>query len=344
MRLVIISVTANGAKISKEIKNALNDNHDITYYSFEKYPVENAVLFSDMQELVNDIFNSYDGLIFVCACAIAVRKIAPLLRSKLTDPAVITVDEMGNYSIPILSGHIGGANALAELISEKLGAIPVITTATDIGEKFSPDSFAKANHLFISDMDMAKKIAVEVLNGSQIGFYSDFECKNIPNDFINKGNERYGICISDSEKTKPFENTLNLIPKNISIGFGCKRNTDSKKFEEFILKNLQSNDISISLLRFAATIDLKKDEKAIYDFGYKYRIPIRFYSAEQLMSVTGEFSSSDFVSKITGTDNVCERAAAMDNGRIIVTKTSKDGMTFAAALNNADIDFERRIL
>lgn len=343
MRFAVISLTAKGGKIAPEIVSTLNENHQAVHYCFHKYPAENGVIFEDLQSLVNELFYVCDGLIFVSAAGIAVRKIAPLLRSKLTDPAVVAVDEGGRFAVSLLSGHMGGANALTEFIAAKIGATPVITTATDTGGKFSPDSFAVANNLHICDMKAAKELAAEVLNGEKIGISSDFPYKNLPSDFTDDCNAEYGICISENKNKKPFLHTLNFVPKNISVGFGCKKNTDCEMFENFVLDNLKQNNIDITQLRFAATIDIKMNETAILQFCRKYSIPLKFFTAQQLMTAEGEFTSSEFVKKTTGADNVCERSAAMEGGKIIVPKYSENGMTFAAAVNQTDIDFERRI-
>lgn len=343
MRFAVISLTAKGSKIATEIVSALNEKHDALHYCFHKYPVENVEIFEDLQQLVNELFYVCDGLIFVSAVGIAVRKIAPLMRSKLTDPAVVAVDEEGQFAVSLLSGHIGGANALTEYIAEKTGAIPVITTATDTGGKFSPDSFAVANNLHICDMNAAKEIAAAVLNSEKIGISSDFPYMNLTSDFTADCNAQYGICISETKDKRPFRHTLNLVPKSISVGFGCKKNTDCEMFENFVLDNLKRNNINLTQVRFAATIDIKKNEAAILRFCRKYSIRLKFYTAEQLMNAEGEFSASEFVQETTGADNVCERSAAMEGGIIIVPKYSESGMTFAAALNKTDIDFERRI-
>lgn len=343
MRFAVISLTVNGGSIASEIVSALSERHDVQHYCFYRYPFENAVLFSDLQQIVNELFHECDGLIFVSAVGIAVRKIAPLLRSKLTDPAVAAVDERGRFAVSLLSGHIGGANALTEFIAGKIGAISVVTTATDMGEKFSPDSFAVSNNLHICNIKTAKEIAAAILNGERISILSDFPYKNLPSDFDSDNNENYGICISENKDKKPFLHTLNLVPKNISIGFGCKKNTNCEIFESFVLESLSRNNIDIAKIRFAATIDIKKNETAILKFCRKYAISLKFYTAEQLMSVKGEFSSSEFVKETTGADNICERSAAIDGGKIIVPKYSENGMTFSAALNKTEIDFERRI-
>lgn len=343
MRAAVISLTVRGEKVSSKIAAALENEHYVRRFAFEKYPVENAVLFSDLKTLTEKVFLVFDAMIFVCACGIAVRAVSPLIRSKLTDPAVVAVDEYGRFAVSLLSGHFGGANALSELIAEKIGAEAVVTTATDTGKKFSPDSFAKANDLHICNIDAAKMIASAVLNGEKIGLESIYECRNIPDGLTVGRDAEYGICISESDEKKPFYHTLNLVPKNISIGVGCRKNTPLENLERFILEMLAKNGIKLSVVRFAASAEIKKDEPALLGFCRKYSIPLRLFTSEQLMSVSGKFESSEFVMRTIGADNVCERSAAADGGKIIVSKICANGMTFAAAINDIDIDFERRI-
>lgn len=342
MKTAIISITKNGTAISNRIASSFNDQHQCIRYSFEKYSDKNTISFGSLIGLVSDIFSRYDALIFICACGIAVRTIAPFISSKITDPAVIAVDEQGNFAVSLLSGHIGKANALTKMIARILNAVPVITTATDIGEKFSPDSFAAANDLHICEMEMAKEIAAAVLNNEKIGIYSDYAVENLPDIFVSHSN--IGIKISEDYSGNPFGSTLHLVPKNIVIGTGCKRNIDAETFEKFTLKNLEKHSIPIWRVRSVNTINLKKNENAICRFSKKYGIPLRFFSAEQLMAVQGNFSRSEFVLKTTGTDCVCERSACAGGGRLISPKYAENGMTIAAAELPVHIDFEKEIL
>lgn len=343
MKIAVISVTENGRKISAQIAENLGRTHDLRRFATEKYSDENAEKFSDLKAVTAKIFSEFEGIIFVCACGIAVRMIAPHIVSKTSDPAVVTVDEGGKFAVSLLSGHIGGANALTEKIAAAIGAIPVITTATDTGGKFSPDSFAVANKLHICEPELAKKCAAAVVNGEKIGFYSDYDCENFPADFF-ANNGRLGVCVSCDTKKNPFESTLHLVPKNISIGIGCKKNTPTEQLVNFVQKNLAESGVPVYRIKRLCTIDLKRDETAICELSKRYKIPAEFFSAEELMGTEGEFSSSDFVKKITGADNVCERAAAVGGGKIIAPKTAENGMTFALAEESFTINFERKIL
>ena len=152
------------------------------------------------------------------------------------------------------------------------------------------------------------------------------------------------MCISSDSSKNPFEKTLHLVPKNIIIGVGCRKNFDEKIFSEFVLRKLEEFKIPFFRVSEIHSIDLKKDEKAIAEFAEKFKIPIKFYTNEELMKVQGEFSSSSFVMKTTGADNICERSSMTCGGRLIVPKQAEKGMTFAASETDITINFKRDIL
>ena len=342
MKIAIISITENGRALSENVAKRL-DEHDTVRFCFVRHTDENAVCFEKLETLLKEymLFTKYEALVFVCACGIAVRSIAPHISSKQTDPAVIVIDDEGHFVISLLSGHIGRANALAGLIAEKISAQPVITTATDTGKKFSPDSFAKANDLLITDITAAKVIASAVLDGEKIGFLSEYKAVGIPDGIQTDTKLKYGIVVGNAES--PFEVTLRLLPKNIVLGVGCKKGISAEIFEKNALELL--NDADISRLCAAATIDIKANEAAIKSFCEKYGIPLYTYSAEELMRAEGDFTASDFVKSVTGTDNVCERSAVVHSGgRLIMRKKAANGVTVAAAEKDIVLDFKKRIL
>ena len=340
MKIALISITRNGVIISHRIKDGMQ-KHDCTVYSIDKFAGEGCVSFVSLSELTASIFKIFDALVFLTACGIAVRMISPFITSKLNDPAVIVVDEQGKFAISLLSGHIGGANFLTNEIVAIIGAIPVITTATDAGSRFSPDLFAKASSLHIVEFEAAKAIAAAVVDGKKIGLSTDYKYINLPPEFDLNGNCEEGISVSADINCSPFKTTLHLIPQNIILGVGCKRNILPDVFERIILDRLNKNNIQICRVTAVHTIDIKKDEPAIKQFCLKYNIPLCTFSAEQLMKANGRFDSSEFVLKTVGADNVCERSASL-GGRIIIPKISGDGVTFAAAEKEILIDFGRK--
>ncbi len=342
MRIAIISVTRNGCILSRKIYDFLIKNHTVKRFCFYKYSDEFSESFSDIYEVTRKRFFDDNALIFVCSCGIAVRSIAGLIQSKISDPAVIVIDDCGKYVIPILSGHIGRANRFAKIISENIGAIPVVTTATDIGGMFSPDSFAAANNLIISDMNNAKEIAAAVLNNEKIGIKSDYPYTNLPYEFAEKTSCRTGICVSADISERPFNITLNLVPKNIVLGIGCKKNTACDIIKEQVEQAFFYAKIDVERICTAATIDLKAEEKGLLEYCEKTGIFLNTYSADELMNVEGNFEKSDFVFRKTGTDNVCERSAVKcSDGELVIKKFAKNGVTVAAAEMPIKLDFER---
>lgn len=339
MRIAVISVTEKGRVISEKIAASLSA-HCVMRYCFHKHCDSGAKSFDKMGELVERLFPTNDALVFVCACGIAVRMIAPLVESKTADPAVVVVDDLGRFAISLLSGHLGGANRLSEIVAAAISAQPVITTSTDVGGLFSPDSFAAANNLLITDMNVAKEIAAALTNGENVALYSDFQTKNKPALFSDSAEK--GVCISYSEK-KPFPLTLNLIPRNIVLGIGCKKGTACEVISELVRKTLSQSGIDIRRVCAVASIDLKKNESGLLDFCKSLGVPFRTFTAEELSGVRGEFTASAFVSSVTGVDNVCERSAVMAGGALVLRKCAENGVTVAAAELPIELDFEKEI-
>ncbi len=338
MKIAVISLTENGKIISEKISRGFEN---CTEFAYEKYSA-GKITFSSLGELTSEIFGEFDALIYICAVGITVRVIAPHIVSKVTDPAVVTVDESGKYVVSVLSGHIGGANSLTKKIADIIGAFPVITTATDSAGKFSPDLFAVSNNLYINEVGIAKEVAAAVVNGKKIGFFSDFQCENVPDFFSQEAD--IGICISFDENKNPFKKTLHLIPKNYSVGIGCKKNTSYEVLSEFVFSVFKSNGLSKKQIRCINSVDKKRNEKCIHALSKKLNVPVNFYSAEELMNVNGDFSASDFVMKTVGTNNVCERSACAAGGTLLVSKTAGNGVTAAVAQLPTVIDFERDVL
>lgn len=298
-----------------------------------------------LSEWTGEQMAAHRTLVFIGACGIAVRAIAPWITDKLHDSPVIVMDEQGQHVIPLLSGHVGGANELALRLSEAIGAIPVITTATDLHSSFAVDLFAKKNDLWIYNKEGIAKVSAKVLAGSEITMCvrtGHLEtCENLPDgirlceyppeepvDVLVTENHS----VSDTVERDSLKAQLILHPKKYVLGVGCKKETDSAKLEDYLQSILEQQGISIEEIAALASIDVKKDEACLLKFSEKHRIPFRTYSAQKLQAVPGEFHGSAFVKNTVGVDNVCERAAicaAGDGGRLMLSKQVNDGMTVA---------------
>ena len=289
------------------------------------------------------IFSDSRFIVFVSAVGIAVRLIAPFVRAKDRDPGIVAADEGKNFVISLLSGHLGGANQLAEMLADGLGAVPVITTATDVNEKFAVDVWTKGAGCVIENTCAIKYISSAVLKDEKVGLYTEFETEGeLPAGLERAGEGRTGICVDFSGKRAPFDVTLNAVPKILSIGAGCRKGTDPEKFERFFRRVLDEEGISPLAVESISSIDLKKDEECMTGLAEKLEVPFITYSAEHLDgagkadSCGYEFDESDFVRRTTGTGNVCERSAFLSSGRgkIIVKKRSEGGMTLAVAMRD----------
>ena len=289
-------------------------------------------------------FREKDALIFIGAAGICVRSIAPYVQSKKTDPAVIVADEQGRHAISLLSGHIGGANALTLLVSEILGAEPVITTATDLHGKFAVDAFAAGRNLYIDSMALAKEIAAALVSDRRVGMYSAFPVLgHVPEELDISGAAELGFAV-DVRRSRPFARTLHLVPRAVALGIGCRKGTDAEALKTFVKEELERREIFPESVCGIASIELKKDEKGICALAESLGVPFAVYTAEELEGAESEdgFTESDFVRQVTGVANVCERSALLLAGthRFLIRKTARGGMTLAAAVTDYTLCME----
>lgn len=327
--ITIISFTKKGGDINKRLTDILSES-DITSYTLEKYRFDNRVKpLGNLKETVKRHFTD-DAVIFIGAVGIAVRSIAPYIKDKFCDPAVLVIDELGRYVIPLLSGHVGGANELANYIGEALSAAPIITTATDINGTFAVDIFAKKNNLLISSRKLAKDVSAALLDNNCIDIDSDI--KNIDvKELKKKLNPKNKACdIKVRITDRIYDDTvLTLIPKNLYIGVGCKKNTDADKMWDFVNDIFRLEGLDIMAVKSIGSIDIKRDEYAIKNLANRLNVPFLTFTKDELNSVSGDFFESEFVRKTVGVGNVCERAVCIQCNNLIVKKTAREGMTVA---------------
>ncbi len=340
MKVSIIAFTDNGMEIAYKLSNSLSEANDVDFTRCGK---------GALSTWTEEHFSTNDALIFIGAIGIALRAIAPYIKTKTKDPAVVVVDELGQFSIPILSGHIGGANELVLQIADDLGSIPVITTATDINNVFAVDTWAKGQGLQILNPQCIKLVSSKLLKGESVHIKSDYPIQgNLPkNVYLNDledSNAGYDVIITHKDLENECKNdTLLLVPQIITVGIGCRKDISFEAIESSILNILESENYHILAINALASIDKKANEKGILEFGKKYDLPFNTYSAEELNSLEGDFTKSEFVKSVVEVDNVCERSAIMEsNGKLIRRKDTCDGagVTVALAINDPNISWE----
>lgn len=338
MKVAVFAFSRQGCRTARKVMEFFA-GEELRAYTMERFEEPGfEPICRPPQTFYGPIFETSDAIVFVGSVGIAVRKIAPYVKDKRTDPAVVSIDELGTFVIPLLSGHIGGANDLALRLAETLGAAPVITTATDINHKFSVDAWAARNGYILSNMCKAKAVSADILE-KDIPLLSDFPVvTDYPNGVIAGDCGEIGICITYGQK-EPFARTLRLIPPILHLGIGCHRDIETDAIREAVNSVLQANGLDRRAVRCVASIDLKSDERGLLEFCEENGWPISFYSAEELWAVPGEFTASEFVQSITGVDNVCERAALAGAEKLIVRKTAHNGVTVAVAAEHLEVHF-----
>ena len=327
MRVYIISFTDKGDLLNKKISD-LFFNYEVLSYTKKKRT-------ETLSEFTQKAFFDGNVIIFIGAAGIAVRAISGYIKSKATDPAVVVCDELGKYTIPILSGHMGGANRITEKISKSIGSIPIITTATDINGVWAVDCWAVDNNFKIYDNENIKYISSHLLKGENVGIVSDiFIDEKLPENVVfGNTDTECGIVVSPYIE-KVYKHTLNLIPKCMGIGVGSRKNADENALIRLLKNILTENNIDEYAVCGVGTIDIKKNEKSVLKLCEYLKTEPKCFSVQELNSVEGDFSSSDFVETVTGTDNVCERCAVLISGcgNLKIKKSIGDGVTLAVAL------------
>lgn len=268
-------------------------------------------------------FDRADALIFIGSCGLALRAVAPYVVSKTTDPAVVVLDEQGTFSVSLLSGHLGGANRLAQETAQAVGAVPVITTATDRAGVFAVDTWAKEQGLAIANPTGIKAVSARLLAGESVTLRSD-----VTLSYRCQAAEETG---TQGESDRP----LHLVPPVLTLGVGCRKGISQAAVEEGVSRFLAEGGYHPAALKQVCTLDLKANEAGLLAFCRAHDLPLHTYSAQALAAVPGTFHGSDFVRSVTGVDNVCERSALLGsgpNGSLLRGKTIYGGLTLALAM------------
>ena len=265
-----------------------------------------------LSEWTEEHFASDDGLVFVGAAGIAVRAIAPFVADKTTDPAVVVIDEKALNVIPILSGHLGGANDLARALAKASGANCVITTATDISGVFAVDEWSKRQGCKLIEKERIVRISGALLGGGTVTVKSPWEIAGeVPEgirviDACTDADASADVTLDAFSKDT---DTLHIIPPVCTLGIGCRKGTPKEAIELLLEKLIEKTGLRPESVTGVASIDLKKEEAGLLEFCADHGWEADFYTANELAGLGGRFTASKLVKNVTGVDNVCERSA-----------------------------------
>jgi len=346
--LSAIAFTEQGCRLARRIADTLLAQRVVSHAAVagpERFAEACGVdAYDSLSEWTKRAFGESDVLLFVSATGIAVRAVAPYVADKFADPAVVSIDELGQFAVPLLSGHVGGANSFARMLEHVVGATAVISTATDVNGLFAVDEWACMHNMVICERDIAKDVSSALLAGEPVGFASDFPVTgSLPGGVVDASSGgadcKIGFCVTLDEGRRPFKRTLHLVPRIVTVGAGCRRDLAARFLECCILEALDEVHVSPSAVRLLTSIDVKRDERAFHVLAEERGWPLKFYTADELNAVPGEFASSEFVHATVGTDNVCERAAVAEGAALLAGKRASEGATAAVACDEFVVEF-----
>ena len=297
----VFYITDNGRKLAHRIQTLYPDSRIMKFTS------------AGAMHALPLLWNESQNIIFIMAAGIVVRSISALLKNKRTDPAVVVLDENGKFVISLLSGHIGGANALATDIADYLGASAVITTASDVQGKVSLDLWAAEKDLFVENAGKLKEVSAKIVNGRMVRVLSEltFKPETVPADFtIVDAAEKADVIIS----CRLFDSdALFLRPRNLIAGIGCNRGTRKEEIASVVAEVMRHEKLSPYSIKSVASIDLKKDEEGLLDYAMDKQLDIAFFSADNLNHVSSKnkLTRSEAVMRATGAVAVAEPAALL---------------------------------
>lgn len=331
MKTAVISVTKQGDAIADKIK---------THFAVDIFSKLKTNSF-DINSISRVCMENYSEIIFIASTGIAVRSIAPFVKSKDIDPAVIVIDCTGKYVISILSGHLGGANKLSIEIANIIGAEPIITTASDNMGFTAPDMIAKEFQLQIENLKKAKEIAAFMVAGKKIGFIDDEMKITCPIGYeattLENINDFEGLVYITNKKNLDFQEeyrstktvVLKLIRKNIILGIGCRKNYDSEKMLKQVFEVLKQYNINKRAIKCISTVEVKKEETAIINLVETLKCKFEIWEIDEIRAVQHKYIGSDFVEKTIGVRAVSEPCVELSGGIFLLQKFCYEGMTLS---------------
>jgi cobalt-precorrin 5A hydrolase len=313
MKIAIVTINQPSLDSASKLVEYLKD-FDTTVYTKDglSHNLSNVKLYNKLDDILPSAWHSYDAIICILAMGAVVRKIAPLLQDKSTDPAVIVINLALDKIVPLLSGHLGGANELSSILTDRLpNAQNFISTATDQTNTLAFDMLAKQNGWKIKNLKELASISNALLNKQSI------KVATYPSVFEKIANKKY-LQLVDITKHQNAQvvispiiksHKLTLCPK-VSLGIGCNRDTPYDTIKEAVFLLLKKYDLSLDDVYTLASFEAKSDEAGLLEFASKHNLEIKFYTKEDINSLEDEFSHSAST-KFFGLKGVAEPSSVL---------------------------------
>lgn len=362
--IAIIAITRHGVGLALQLWARLPGSVCFVPSRYRFAIAAGAYGFESFKALLPMVWGRHQGIVCIMATGIVVRQIAPLLKNKTVDPAVVVLDEKGRFVISLLSGHLGGANRLAGKVAELTGGHAVITTASDVQEKPAIDLIAREVGLEIENLELTAPLTRFLLDGELLRIFDPEQrlcsyfaqqpnvawlpapplsrettggegvlegCNGAVGESTDSRNETPGIWVSEYEPAEKSRWLL-LRPKNLVVGLGCNRGTSTEEVTLLVRHTFAAERLSTLAIRNFASIDLKADEPAVIATAKRFERPVVFFSSEQLRSISVP-NPSDLVKTHVGVPSVCEATALLSaqSTKLIIPKQKTANATLAVA-------------
>ena len=336
MNIAIISVSDKGKNLADKLKDALDDDSTI---------IKVDLFHKNVKKYLKIAFYEYDAIVAIMASGILIRSIAPYIESKTSDPAVLNIDDNANFVISTLSGHLGGANKLTNKIAPLIGAIPVITTSSDVNNKLGIDVLASDLYLSIDNTKEILFFNKAILEGKQITLtYNSNSNKDYLKNYLKNNTFEMDVSLCCSQNVGKDEIVVSLESheiilkeRKLVVGIGCKRGKTSSEIYKGYKKSLEEINIDESRVNMLASAEVKKDEEGLLELAKTLDKQINFVDLDRLKLFESKYiQKSEFVKSKFGIYGVCEPSALITAGfdsKLIYKKTSYDGVTISMAVS-----------
>ncbi len=349
--VAILSLTKNGTALAAKLQSGLSGS---LVYAPVRFAAENMQAYRGKPlELVRELFDSQSQLVLIMPLGVAVRAVGQLAESKQTDPGVVVLDEAGRFAISMLSGHLGGANRMAEQVAAITGGQAVITTASDVQGLPSLDLLGKEEGWQIAGSENLTAASAAWVNGETVGLWQEVETLTVA------GLDRPNLLRQDApeqlidEKFKAalvvtyhrpgvFQQALRdkavfYHPPALVVGIGCRRGVSADQIEQALRAVLTERGLAFEAISEFASADLKQDEAGLLELAGRYNLPVKFYTAEALNGVAAEqLVSSSQAQRLLGVQGVAEPSALLASGAtsLLVAKVGQENVTIAIAVKS----------
>ncbi len=349
MNIAVIAITRGGALLGQRLRKNMAG---LDFYVSRRYSGQGGSFChrfepTELKTLIASLWKKYDGFVLIMATGIVVRMIAPLLESKETDPAVVVMDDAGKFAISLLSGHLGGANELADRCAFASGARAVITTATDANDLPSFDMLAREQGWIIDDISRVKTLNTLLLDNEEIAVVDptgQTRCwlhgrgrVTFYETYVEAANSTARGCLFVTNRHLPQQITpeqlLILRPRNLVLGIGCNRGTPVDEIDAFVTLHLKRLFLSRKSISCIASVAAKRDEAGLVEFAERLGVTLRCFESDELNQIAFPSPPSEYALAAVGAAGVAEPAAilASGGGRLLLKKVKSANVTLAVA-------------